>query len=255
MPSFPTSRRFWRGYRNRRNAMRRPRQRRQFPLRRNPALVGGYNRKRNFYYTAVLAYSSMTELDPSISLQQLEDFYGGGLQFQLQQFPGYTRLQQLFDYYRIKSVTITFRPMKLNGFQFNMNTALTNDPPELIDPTESKPYMARLYTVIDKNDISAPSNLSGMLSDSSLFVTNDRRDHRRTFKPRAIMAASIGGTDALVAQSSPTQWFNTSSADVKYYGLKYGITGHEIPDNTTGPIIGQVWSLDVKAVIEFKDPK
>jgi len=148
----------------------------------------------------------------------------GSIQITLNSFPGYLDFTSLFDLYRIVRVQVVFTPTSQNSF--------------------SGPLM----TVIDYDDAATPTSIGALTQYQTLQITPSGSTVDRVFTPRIAVAAYSGSAFTSYASSS-LQWIDSNSPAVPHYGLKYAVEG------ITGTTSGDAkWSINVKAVFQFRNP-
>lgn len=120
---------------------------------------------------------------------------GGNIGFTLTQLPNASELTGLFDFYRIKAVSIRFIPNIGGGSELS-----------------SAPVTAGYFTTaIDRNDLTNPTARSDLLQYQNYKMTKLTNQHKRYFKVNTI--------DDNGQQWN--RWISNSSTTTQYYGLKY----------------------------------
>lgn len=123
---------------------------------------------------------------------------GSGLVFTLDQVPGYTEFTNLYDFYKLNAVKLTFYP------QMTQNISLGS--------VNNANASARFFSVIDLNDATAPTSSNDLREYSTCRMTPILRRHSRFLKPR------IQDADKVYTPGRP--WLYTSSPSIKHFGLK-----------------------------------
>lgn len=123
--------------------------------------------------------------------------------FKLSLIPGYTEIQNMWDFYRITKVDALYEPASRAG----PTTATTTSP-------------ASVMAVGPDYDEAAAVNYSTMLErqDTQIYSVFDKWEV--SFKPRAASVVYGNGVTNGYALAPADQWMDTS-ADVSYYGFNY----------------------------------
>jgi len=124
--------------------------------------------------------------------------------FNLTQLSSYTEFTNLFDFYRIKGVKITFYPPSNVAA-----TGVVNMP------------IGEFYSIIDNNDSAVPT-AADMLEYPTLRRTYFNRPHKRYFKPLAIQSGVYieSGVNTGYRSLPSSTWFSTQDPSVTYFGIK-----------------------------------
>jgi hypothetical protein len=153
----------------------------------------------------------------------------GGVYYALTSYPGYSQFA-LFDEYRIECIKVKFRP-RFN--MFTIGSVGTNKLP-------------RLYTVIDYDDASTPTDINALKQYQSCRECNFDQSMVRTFRPKCA-AALYSGTFASYGNMDH-MWIDMASPGVQHYGLKYGIEG-----GASGQTNLQSWSIESTYYVACRD--
>lgn len=136
----------------------------------------------------------------------------GSYSFSLQDIPDYTDFTKLYDAFKINRVKIMFIPTSNVSL---IDTAQA----QVFKNTE---HSNRLFTVVDYNDVTAPTTVDELRQYQACKFTPNNRTHKRYFKPRIHQSV---GDNTIVGTSQSSPWLSCwSSADVEYFGLKYALT-------------------------------
>lgn len=149
----------------------------------------------------------------------------GGIYFRLQDMPNVSEFTNLFDMYRIDKVTIKFMP-RANSAEAGTNQGLV-----------------KLFTVIDKDDITTPTSIAELLQYETCKVTPMSRVVTRTFKPLFAREAFQGGVTS--AYTPGSGWIDCSNPLVQHYGIKWGM--QQLPAGA------QTCDLHIKYHLSFKN--
>lgn len=146
----------------------------------------------------------------------------------LSSFPGYSAdLTQLFDKYRIRSITVRFIPM-----QRDQITSLNS--------------VGQLATIIDHDDNNAPASYDEMRQYPSYRTKSLTDYHSVTFKP-CVANAVYSGSSFTGYGSMKDAWIDMASPSVVHYGLKVGVQNCMLPTNSL------LYDIEITAVLEFSD--
>jgi len=127
-----------------------------------------------------------------------------GRDFRLNQLPNYSEFTELFDQYRICGVKITLKP--------------GNDNSGLRQSSQLPVNTFSFWSVIDRNDITAPTSVNEMLEYQNVKRHNLIRGMKHYFCPNIL--TDTGAT--IYATNTPKykQWIDTTLDDVPHLGLK-----------------------------------
>lgn len=168
--------------------------------------------KRTAYYSGFLAGSTVMDVV-------------GAMQFQLNALPNYTEFTNLFDCYRINAIKVTLMP-RANSAEAGTNQGLV-----------------KLFTVIDTDDATSPTNLQEVLQYENVKSSNSAYDHKRYLKPK--IARSLYQAGGIAAYGESTGWIDCSNPGVPHYGLKYVL--QQLPAGA------QSWDCKIKYYLSFKN--
>lgn len=146
--------------------------------------------------------------------------------FELNNVPGFSELTQLYDFYKINAVKISFIPTQ------TMSNSLS---------TISNNQNTRFFSVIDYNDDATVSSLDDLRQYQTCKYTSAFKTHTRyIYKPKHSIASYV--------QSS--QWCSTAVPTTEWYGLKVGI-------EAMGSTVSTSMNYRVEATyyLSFKNPK
>lgn len=161
--------------------------------------------------------------------------------FRLNQVPGYTEFQNMYDFYKIVAVKIMFIP--LSNVSVPDNTGAIG----VIQTATLNFY--RMMSCLDYNDNTPPSTLNDIRQYKSCKVTKNNVIHKRFFYPKILNVVNVSlGAGTTVASGSGNPWLSTGSPDIEYYGIKYG--WEDIPFITDNR-----WRVECKYYMKFKGPK
>lgn len=171
-----------------------------------------------FYYTRFVDLGSITSSTSA-------NIYGASA-FNLTQVPGYTDFINLYDFYKLKAIKISFIPLS-NITEDGVNGTI---------------YFQRIYTVIDYNDVAIPSSVSELQQYKSCKWSPNLKIHKRYFKPKTI----IDSYNELALTLDKQPWVPTSNTGNSYYGIKWAI------ENTSSLITR--YKIEAKYYLVFKSP-
>lgn len=132
--------------------------------------------------------------------------------FQLQNIANYTAYTGVFDQYRINAVKLTFTPF--------------NDSNDLSNPGATGQVLPRVYTIVDRNGITAGS----LATESATIENGSTRQIRNPEKPFSIYIKSPGvetyaETVAGSSNLGVTQYkkfIDTNNTNIAHYGAGIG---------------------------------
>lgn len=164
-----------------------------------------------------------------------------GYKFRLSDTPGYTEITSLFDKYRIKGIKATFMP-RVNVLRITDlgagTTTVTTSPP--------------IFSVIDYDDATAPTNAAQLHEYENCKVHNEFKPWSVFFRPRIAMATYGGGAFTSYGTGPAGLWIDAASPSVEYYGLKIATAEYAIGNNLTNDIY---WDVIFKVYIQCKFPR
>lgn len=167
---------------------------------------------RSQYYSGAVAGSTL-----------LDTF--GGVYFRLVDVPNSSEFTSLFDQYRIDKVTIKFMP-RANSSEVGTNQG-----------------MVKLFTAIDRDDITSPTSIAELLQNETCKVTPSTRIVSRTFKP--MFAQEVYQSATSTGYGARTGWLDCSNTSIQHYGIKWGL--QQLPAGA------QTFDLHVKYHLSFKN--
>lgn len=120
--------------------------------------------------------------------------------------PNWSEFVALYDSYKIMAIKVMFFPVADN------TTSVAS---------QSESFL-RLFTAIDYNDRSVPTNISALREYENCKVTANNRIHKRYFKPNFTVDIESSALSGIMTNRNKP-WLSTSSGDVEHLALKYGI--------------------------------
>lgn len=197
--------------------------------RKRPYRKRSYRRrfKRSYRYskkgTKVFLYKRFVDLGTfaaDSALDQFETF-----SFELNNVPGFSEFAQMYDFYKINAVKISFIPTQ------TVSNSLS---------TISNAQNSRFFSVIDYSDDATPSTLNDLRQYSTCRYTNLFRTHTRYIhKPRHSISSYV----------QSRQWCATSVPSTEWYGLKIGIESMGATVTTS-----MNYRIEAKYYLSFKNP-
>lgn len=152
--------------------------------------------------------------------------------FTLNQYNGAAGLQAVYDRYRLCWVKVECLPRQNSFDAANLTGAFFGCP--------------SLVSVIDHDDDTAPTSYNSMLEYDNARVHQFDKPFKRIFKPSAAVAAYSGAFTSY-ASSTPDQWMDVASSDIRYYGFKVGSFPYSALSNGDSP----VWDVIFTYYMEF----
>lgn len=132
----------------------------------------------------------------------------GSLVFQLDDVPDFAEFKAMYDCFKINRVKLMFIPIS------NVSLYSTASTQVFINTEHSN----RIFTVLDFNDETPATSVNILRQYGTCKMSPNNRIHKRYFKPR-IQNSVASGTSQYIG------WLSTdTSDDVKWFGVKYGIT-------------------------------
>lgn len=153
---------------------------------------------------------------------------GLGINFQLNNLVNASEFTSLYDQYCIKAIKIEFIPRC---------TEATPNNPNLI---------GNLWTVIDRDDSTAPSNLDTLVQYQNLKRTQMTQVHTRYFVPSCKDTIFATGSTQTYGEIQ-NKWIDCGSPDAEHYGIKLWSDG--LP--TGAPAIS--YDVSTKFYLAFKN--
>lgn len=143
-------------------------------------------------------------------------------------------LVQLYDNYRIMAIKLTIYPQYNT---YNANVATVSIP--------------EIFTVVDFNDDTAPTNVQELYSYQNLKRRQAIRPHQRYFKPRArITGISDGGTNTATMLVNHNAWMNSTNTNINYFAIKGAVSF-----GSTTNTIAQSYRVVCTYYVQFKNVK
>jgi len=152
----------------------------------------------------------------------------------LQDIPGYTEFQAMYDFYKINAVQVRFIP----AANTSDNVASTNNQ-----------YSTRIATVLDYNDDGTPTSMNDLRQRENCKISPYNKIHKRFFHPKPIVAIDEdagSGTNTGFGQNINTPWVSCASDAVQWHGIKLGI---QHPNNGTSYLL---YEIEYKVYLAFK---
>jgi len=209
--------------------------RKKRPMRRNrrkytrriPRSLGNPNQK--VYY-----FKRFTTLGTIVVTTASSNAYGASV-FSLDQLPGYTEFTNLFDFYKIKAIKLSFIPTSNVTMQTgNSSTTVANTI-----------YNNRIFTVIDYNDAGIPSSVNELREYSNCKWSPNNKIHKRYIVPNPLADATDDSTISL--QNKP--WVPSTNYAMDYYAIKWAI------ENNSAGVGIELYKMEAKFYIACKSPK
>lgn len=150
--------------------------------------------------------------------------------FKLSLIPGYTEIQNMWDFYRIRAIDVLYAPASKCG----PTAATTTSPGTVIaaGPDYDESVAVNFATMLERQD-------------TQLFSVFDSWEV--TFKPRASTVVYGNGVTSGYALAPADQWMDTA-ADVSYYGFNYAFPATAAANQFGGRIMYRL-HLDCAKVI------
>lgn len=165
-------------------------------------------------------------------ISQLQGDNFGSFQFTLNDLQQASVLGDLFQQYKITDIVAFFRPM------YRANSMLQ----------DADYLIPQIYVAFDPNDVSNWGAISDASDADSVFINDDSAAFRMTVKPRPAMAAYAGAFTGFADSGSP--WMDAGNDQIRYYGLKWAITGAGI-----GAAHFQSWNVTIRYQLSFRMSK
>lgn len=115
-------------------------------------------------------------------------------------FPNSATVLAVFDQYKLDMVELTFRPRVDRATSASFNSG-------------------RLYTCIDYDDATAPTNLSSVIERPNCIGSRGDQVQIRTFKPRMAIAGYTGSVFTGFTNQADN-WIDSGSNGVQHYAMK-----------------------------------
>jgi len=192
-----------------------------------PRSFGSPNQK--VYY-----FKRFTTLGTIVVTSASSNVYGASV-FSLDQLPGYTEYTNLFDFYKIKAIKLSFIPTSNVTMQTgNSSTTVANTI-----------YNNRIFTVIDYNDAGIPTSVNELREYSNCKWSPNNKIHKRYIVPNPLADATDDSTISL--QNKP--WVPSTNYAMDYYAIKWAI------ENTSAGVGVELYKMEAKFYIACKSPK
>lgn len=142
--------------------------------------------------------------------------------FNLASLPDVTNFTALFDQYMIKRVKWTLIPRTTDT---SLTTGVNN-------------YNTQTYSVIDWDDVVAPTSINDLCQYQNMKATQGSKIHSRSFAP-AVRITAEGTTNA----PKQYQWLDLANTSVPHYGVKCAFNQGSAP---------QIYDIRVDMTVCFK---
>lgn len=211
--------------RNRRKQGRRFRRRHAAGRRPRRMRIMANPRQKVYYFRRNVELANyLADADGADSLQQYT--------FSLQDVPGYSEFQVMFDFYKINAVKVMFIPMfNISPFQAFIGTGPSTNESSFGVAPASNPAALRFFTCVDYN--SAPALTVAQIREySNCKFSTYHRGHRRYIKPKYDLSTrSSSGVQIL----GKTPWIESSSAGQAHNSIVCGLTTSEFDTTQIAP--------------------
>ncbi len=156
----------------------------------------------------------------------------GGLNFILSQASNYTGFTDLWDVYRVDYLEFTFEPLyTANAFsQYPSVNA------------------ARIYTVIDLDDVVAPASINTLKEYQSCRSYQFEAFKVKVTRP-GVLTGIFDGSNVVAGCSMRSPWIDCSKISIPHFGVKYGVEGNTVGSAT----VFQRWSVQLAVGLTFKN--
>lgn len=121
--------------------------------------------------------------------------------------PAFTSTSARFDFYRVESVELLFRP-----------TGITTVVDAVVGNT---PTIPTLYVLVDYNDVTAPANLAEVERATQTHACTATSAMKISFTPRWLTPIYQTSSTLSYAMGNPKTWLNTSNGGIPHYGCKW----------------------------------
>lgn len=202
-------------YNRRRPYSKRPYSKRSYKYNRSSR----YNRKGEQVYQ----FKRFVDLGIFAADSALDQFQA--FSFELNNVPGFSEFTQMYDFYKINAVKISFIPTQ------TMSNSLS---------TVANNQNARFFSVIDYSDDAGPTTIDQLRQYSTCKYTSAFKTHTRyIYKPKHSISSYV----------ESDQWCATSVPSTEWYGLKIGI---EAMGSTVTTSMN--YRIEAKYYLSFKNP-
>lgn len=183
--------------------------------------------RRSYRYsrkgTKVFLFKRFCSLGTVAADSALDQFFP--FSFELNNVPGFTEFTQLYDFYKINGIKISFIPTQ------TVSNSLS---------TVNSAQNTRFFSVIDYNDDATVSSLNDLRQYKTCKWTSAFKTHTRYIhKPKHSIASYV----------QSRQWCSTSVPNTEWYGLKVGI---EAMGSTVSTSMN--YRVEAKYYLSFKNP-
>ena len=137
----------------------------------------------------------------------------GNLSFKIDDCPSNNEYLGIYDWYKIRAVSIKFYPRITNNY--GLYDSVTNK--------TITGYFGMFTTAIDKNDATDPSSTNELLLYPSAKSNICNRSHKRYFSVRSLLVGQELANSNTAAFLAPhtNGWIRSTNNSVRHYGLKY----------------------------------
>lgn len=181
------------------------------------APLGAPVRFRQFVYTTNLTQAATAQ-------------FGSG-NFTLAQLPQVATFTALFDQYKVEYLEFSFRMAYLT----TPITAFTTT------------TMPAIYTVVDLDDVVAPTTLNQLREYSSCQIHENTPTFTVRFKP-GILTGIYNGTTIVAGGATSAPWLDCNQTAIPHYGVKWGCDA----GTAVGQTQFQIWNIDLAVGLVFR---
>lgn len=165
--------------------------------------------------------------------------YAAAWAFKLNDLPGYSEYQSLYDQYKITGVQFKLIPL------FNSVS------------TAGNAVAAVLHSVVDIDDITAPLASTTGIDDLRQYQKSYRtsnmisgRSITRFIRPNIMLPGYDYGTTLSKAMSKKSDWIDSANPDIAHYGFKFIVEAY----NYTAVASTLAYKVELKYYLTLKNP-
>lgn len=175
--------------------------------------TGGYRRPKRYYrQTTTYKFKRMFHSDDRVDLPDVVTFaetsggFVASLNFMLEDVPNYSEFIALYDEYRIRGVTVECIPTFTST---ELNVAYSGTIAQ-----------SSIYSALDFNGGTAPTNLNALGQQNGTRHTRGNRTHRRYLRPRPLTQLYQSALSTAYTSKS-SGWISCGYPSVPHYGLNF----------------------------------
>lgn len=167
----------------------------------------------------------------------------GVVSFTLSEVPGFGEFVNLYDYFKLNAVKVSFIPVSNVSVYSAMGSGS-------IPLGANTTYYDRFFSVVDYNDATVPTSIDSLREYSNCKWSPNNKIHKRFLHPKVILSVddASAGSPVELGQFNKNPWLSTASNGAVFYGIKYAF--EQFTNNSDVR-----YRIECKFYMSFKAPR